>query len=1334
MKSNFFKLCSMFLCGAMFAFAGCSDLEKDIQQVSKDVDAVEVSVTDLQAALDALEAAQEKMAQDYALKADLEKAQKELQSAFDSKTASLQALVDELNETVLSLDANKASKADVDAAVKAIEEKLAAAEADLKATLENINKALEGKANAEDLASAVADIDILKDGYSQMTAVLQNLTMALDGKASQEDVDSIVKDLATLKDFYQQTTEWIANTSTAIEALQNGQEDMAGEIEDLQTASAQLTLAATNLQGSIDGILGRVEVLEEQVEKINDEIDALKEQLKNDIQLLNEAFMEKDTELDQKIAINKQAIEDLTKAVSLLTYQVTNLANAFDFQIAEYDAKIETIVNTLEQLENVITSNNAAANQKIAWLQTQLDELKAENEKLVAALETLKDKTLGDLNTEIMNQISALEQADKDILANIESIEKALEGKIEAASIALTETIKNLNGLIGELETQIQSIAFVPEYDDLKATGYSYMLDGKSVGKTPVVTVKATYQVTPAYLASEIGADKSYIPYMLAKEVKPRTRASYDPAIATSVTVSNVNLDYGTFDVEAVFDAESVAENQALTLYLRENDANLLEDEAFEQETAEDILENAVVSVYTALHLEKVELTERYVLVDANDKEYKTVEDKVQWSDADPARTPLAGYTVKLDLDEKYMTLEEAAEFMHVDVASITPKYSDALTYTVKDAAEKAEDCKAQTVSDDEIVRTISINGQVTKETAKNFVGHKVAVEGGYYFGSKRNDSNTVIPVAYSYEIVNRQITVNLESINIPWSYALADKLSSAHTADKAYDLTLNSDSVEELAEVTMSTVGSEGYDIAAILNGTKGVDGVIYTIDGEPYDGKFKFFAAPVAHLDAQIAKVLFTGYAGMWDGKTRTVAKLYNIADDCTDIAVSCELTLGAIPAATSEDYYFTGDKALSLTSAGYVVKNVDFTADLAAGLTGFALGEFDDAIFNGGLLASSDKTVWSEGVNDVKTNRTPSNNTYMRVWAKDQQFIRISTNSDLNHADDVFVFDYELTPWYYAGLYEDKNTFGLHVEAAFKIPAYDLETESIWVDENNVVEVPGHTENGVWVVNDAKLHTYVNVTGVSEESADKLYVKWEVLTKANADKGYQNVPAPTVVYSEYSAADATIADSIIEWDEYTALDLDVKATLVMKKWVGGEVAEDNLIQVGQPIELTLRTNRMIDIENNPAYSIARNGQPAITASFAGGLAIYGSDTTEGSYDFVTVDGERERRNFIAEKWTEAPLYSTAVTKYGLDLTFDAKTLKVMVDGGYYNLSDVNYVLDSDFENTGKITFNSNDAVLNKDVTFEVDAHVTYNRDYNEKNQTVAPTVVKVYVTIKK
>ncbi len=1136
------------------------------------------------------------------------------------------------------------------------------------------------------------------------------------------DVDAVEKTLADLQSKYA-ALEKAQDDLEAVVALKANAADLDAKVKEVKDAVSAIENA---LKGKADA--DKVSALETTVSGLQSQV--------TDLQTALEAAQKELAKYATTEALDatKKDLQDKITALETAVKTLQGIESATPEDVAEATEAIEGLKTTVAGVEATVKSLNdkiAAAEKDIVALQDAQADIKKSVEDILKRLEVLEKIDFEAYQTadDVVALIKAnVKEADLSGLATSEELEAANDA-IKAAGEAITEINNMLNGLIDELYETIQSLVFVPEYDDLCVTLYKYTINNKAISTQ--ATVKATYKVTPTYLVNQI-EEGVFTPYVLAKGLK--TRAAADGIEAEEVFLSNFNDVTGTFDVEAVFDAEDVNANTAVALYLVDENRVALEEDIDDDFTVGgetlDLLENAYSSAYTKLALAsdcELEFA-LYNGTDVYDPEQNVYE--IEWSDKNNARTPLKGYTPHIVLDKKYYTLAEAAEILHVDVNAITPLYADEVSYYYDATAEDAEDCKAQVVTAGKNVveREIKINGEVTKTTAKNFVKHMVTVEGEFYFQQGRTKFAVIEDVDYSYEIVNRKINVTLEDVKIDWSYKLAESLSSEKTAAKAYDKALNGTHFEELEEVTMTTTlaSSEGYDVKAILAGTAD-----YTYIGSTKANDLQVTADLVSHIDAQIASVEVTGYKAYW-GKKLAIKNIYNVADDYTDIVLNWNLELGALPKATSVSYDYTGANALPLNSTGIVKKNIEIVKDFyGAGVAGFEnLAQFNsnDGFF-AGLTTTANAEILPKG-DETKAKAPQNSNTYIRNWgpAADLQYFQIDTQVELVNATDLFSFHAEYTPWYYSDVnaYRSFRTYKVDVLAEVKIPAYTLETESIWVVDG-VATVPGHVDatTGKWVINDAKLNTYVNVLGVAKTSTDELFIKWTVTApehKTTENYMYTDVPAPSASTSAFNNAAQTIAESIVTWGSYSANILDVKASLMMKKYPGDtkgvEIASE---------EFVLETKPMIVINADPLTAVERNDNNAVTASFAKGLSIYGLDNSDGSIDYETVNGEKVQRNFVAANFNNYPLYDDAINKYGLDLVFSETDLYVEVDGKEYALSTTNYTLDADFATTGKVTFISNDAVLGKDVTFVTTATVTYDRDYNKGDEVVVRLTFK-------
>lgn len=305
-----------------------------------------------------------------------------------------------------------------------------------------------------------------------------------------------------------------------------------------------------------------------------------------------------------------------------------------------------------------------------------------------------------------------------------------------------------------------------------------------------------------------------------------------------------------------------------------------------------------------------------------------------------------------------------------------------------------------------------------------------------------------------------------------------------------------------------------------------------------------------------------------------------------------------------------------------------------------------------------------------------------------------------------------------------YEAWYGVNYRVKASAKVvlPNYSIAPVDYWV-KDGVVNVPGHMNTaGVWVIDDMKPNTYVQVLGVDKASTDILAVHFTTVTKDDATKGIMNVPAFNH-YKEYNPATNTIADYLRQWGAFTGREFDTKATLVMKKFSGAGWTADNTVELGS-VDLKFVTDQMLEV-SAADVALERNGQPEVSSNFWKGLTVYGKDVNDTALDYQIVDGKKVQRNLVtpANKF-----FDKAITKYGLDLKFDKSTLKIYVDGVLTpDFPTTNYSFD---EASGTLTFKSNEASLQKPIRFEVEATITYTRDYAHKDafkQTLSIVVSK-------
>ena len=311
-----------------------------------------------------------------------------------------------------------------------------------------------------------------------------------------------------------------------IEALQSDLEGLEGEIEDAKTAlTAAYTAADAALKTELEGELEeQINAAVAQVEEVLAGIDAAYKAA--DAQVLADAKAYVDGKVD---ALNK-TIEDLkaadktnadaiAKVAADLAKAQTDLAAAdalLQEQINVLKADVEDLKNDLKDAKDAIAENakdieaNAAAikalkdahSKDIADVKALVaaeadaraeadkdleaaykaadDALKAELQKLIdanaTAIEALKAAD-ANLQKQINDLDAAYKAADAQLRTDLEKAIADAEAALEAAKAELKAEIDalntKLNGLRVDVDTliaRVQSLVYVPDYDDAKAT------------------------------------------------------------------------------------------------------------------------------------------------------------------------------------------------------------------------------------------------------------------------------------------------------------------------------------------------------------------------------------------------------------------------------------------------------------------------------------------------------------------------------------------------------------------------------------------------------------------------------------------------------------------------------------------------------------------------------------------------------------------------------------------------------------------------------------------------------------------------------------------------
>ena len=575
MKVKFTKLAALLLAGVALFATGCTDYEVDIQKVDKKVDnlttevnnkiaSLEQQIAGINATIATLETKAAHDADIQTLRNELAAAKSDLQDEFNGKINKAVAdLTAEINKKVNQADYD-VDKAKIEKAIKDVNDALDAAKARIKA-LEDAD--YQGQIDAaKDRIKALEDahfqdqIDAAKDRITK----LENLLAGdWEGKTVKETIDAVAQSVADLE----------TTVNGKINALDERLTKAEAAIDDL-----------TKEGGVIDQLKDRISVLEEAKVKMEGDILNLQNGKldKAEFDDYYKAAYEKYTK--ETIETMKAAIGDLTKLEGVAKDK-TSLVDAINAVIAKFDDYVlkETfdafveIAATKEELALVQaalqgqidglkaligefpegTTVRKYIDDKVAGLQEQIDKIVKE---LIPAL----DARVADLEDKVNNTILPQLQFAIDYKGGLKAYIDDNDAKTLAAAKAYTDTEvqkvrdelnkfkAQMYDLLHQLASRIQSIVYVPDYDDLKITS--------NMAKTTVPGVEGalyidqpttiTYKILPAeYAAAVVDLAKASefkdILFFDVKTVNTRAdeEADVEPAFQIIAAEKDANID-----------------------------------------------------------------------------------------------------------------------------------------------------------------------------------------------------------------------------------------------------------------------------------------------------------------------------------------------------------------------------------------------------------------------------------------------------------------------------------------------------------------------------------------------------------------------------------------------------------------------------------------------------------------------------------------------------------------------------------------------------------------------------------------------------------------------
>lgn len=494
MKVKFTKLAALLLAGVALFATGCTDYEVDIQKVDKKVD--------------------------------------NLTTEVNGKIASLEQQIAGINATIATLE----TKVDHDKDIQNLRTAIETLESALRA-------ALDGKVDKDVYNAKIQELDALDETFKGQIADLY-------GKLDQTN-QAIVDLEAALGGQISALDERLTKAEAAIDDLTKE----GGVIDQLKARISVLEAAKVKMEGDI-------------LDLQNGKLD------KTEFDDYYKAAYEKYTK--ETIETMKAAIGDLTK---LETTKKTSLVDALNEVWVKFDDYVLT--TELEEILKLYVTQEEFAivraelegrikvcedllkgdwgkqtvqqyiDAKVAGLQDQIDKIVKE---IIPALDArvadLEDK----VNNTILPQLKfAIEYGtlkayiDDNDAATLAAAKAYTDTEVQKVRDELNAFKAQMYDLLKQLASRIQSIVYVPDYDDLKITSNMAVVTQEGVDKAMYVDqpTEITYEILPAKYAAAVADNYKDLLVFDVKTVKTRAEneADVEPAFQIMSVKKDANID-----------------------------------------------------------------------------------------------------------------------------------------------------------------------------------------------------------------------------------------------------------------------------------------------------------------------------------------------------------------------------------------------------------------------------------------------------------------------------------------------------------------------------------------------------------------------------------------------------------------------------------------------------------------------------------------------------------------------------------------------------------------------------------------------------------------------
>ncbi len=439
---------------------------------------------------------------------------------------------------------------------------------ELLAELETFRK--DTTTRLEEIGETIAELKAADGDMSAQIEALEAEAQTLEAKLAETNtkIDNVKNEL----------TETISTEKAAIlaeleafKATVNGElEAINAVLETLKAKDAELEEQIADLKEYVDSELTATEdwatATFATLEQYNTVVSTIAT-IEGTIEGLNESIVALETRINDKIAKDIETAcatlsADLKKAIEEITEEYTAaIATATEEITAAYTAKLESAISALEtsmkewvnqrlngyytitEMDAKLMSLHATFWSEDITIKEQMEELSNDlesakqtiTESYTSAIEEAITTNYGILNEKIATEIEAVNEKITVLETRLNSIEARLT-KVE-------NTISSLEEQVTNLVSRIQSISYIPQYNDGKA----------SIDETKMIGV-FDFQISPKDAVADLA--NVWQSALTMQAIHTQTRAV--SFIELPVTYFEADVDNGTFSIEV--DAANLGE------------------------------------------------------------------------------------------------------------------------------------------------------------------------------------------------------------------------------------------------------------------------------------------------------------------------------------------------------------------------------------------------------------------------------------------------------------------------------------------------------------------------------------------------------------------------------------------------------------------------------------------------------------------------------------------------------------------------------------------------------------------------------------------------------